>query len=76
MTKAMILLMGLSILTFSIYIILTIIITDKNIIGNICLVYLITYISSAQLIIKVINYKDYKLIPIYSAIRASISYGS
>lgn len=77
MTKAMILLMGLSILTFAIYIILTVVITDKKLIGNICfIVCSISYISPVQLIIKVINSKNYKLIPIYSAILASIGYGS
>ena len=77
MTKAMILLMGLSVLTFAIYIILTVVITDKKLIGNICfIVCSISYISPAQLIIKVINSKNYKLIPIYSTIIAAIGYGS
>ena len=77
MTKAMILLMALSVLTFAIYIILTVVITDKKLIGNICfIVCSLSYISPAQLIIKVINSKNYKLISIYSAIIASIGYGS
>ena len=77
MTQAMILLMSLSVLSFSIYIILTVVITDKKLIGNICfIVCSISYISPAQLIIKVINSKNYKIIPIYSAIIASIGYGS
>ena len=77
MTQAMILLMGLSVLTFAIYIILTVVITDKKLIGNICfIVCSISYISPAQLIIKVINSKNYKLIPIYSTIIAAIGYGS
>ena len=36
----------------------------------------LSYISPTQLLIKVLNTKDYKLIPIYSAIIASIGYGS
>lgn len=77
MTQAMILLMSLSVVSFSIYIILTVVITDKKLIGNICfIVCSISYISPAQLIIKVINSKNYKIIPIYSAIIASIGYGS
>jgi solute carrier family 50 protein (sugar transporter) len=69
--------MILSALTFATYIILTVVITDKKVIGEVCfIVCSITYISPVQLIIKVINSKNFKLIPIVSAIISAIGYGS
>lgn len=77
MTQAMIFTMLLSIITFGIVILLTVVITDKKIIGEICFIFCsISYISPSQLIIKVINSKNYNLIPIYSAIISSVGYGS
>ena len=67
----------LSALTFALYIVLTVIITDIKTLGEVCfIVCSLSYISPTQLLIKVLNTKDYKLIPIYSAIIASIGYGS
>jgi solute carrier family 50 protein (sugar transporter) len=67
----------LSALTFALYIILTVIISDIKTLGEVCfIVCSLSYISPTQLLIKVLNTKDYKLIPIYSAIIASIGYGS
>jgi hypothetical protein len=77
MTQSIFFTMILSILSFAIYIILTTVIRDKKLIGEICFVVCsISYISPVQLIIKVINSKNYNLIPIYSAIISSIGYGS
>ena len=67
----------LSALTFALYIILTVIISDIKTLGEVCfIVCSLSYISPTQLLIKVLNTKDYKLIPIYSAVIASIGYGS
>ena len=67
----------LSALTFALYIVLTVIISDIKTLGEVCfIVCSLSYISPTQLLIKVLNTKDYKLIPIYSAIIASIGYGS
>ena len=67
----------LSALTFTLYIVLTVIISDNKTLGEVCfIVCSLSYISPTQLLIKVLNTKDYKLIPIYSAIIASIGYGS
>ena len=77
MIYSLIFTMILSVASFAIYIILTVMITDKKLIGEICfIVCSISYISPAQLIIKVINSKNYNLIPLYSAILSSIGYGS
>lgn len=77
MTQALFFTMLLSIISFAIYFILTVLIKDKKLLGDICfIVCSISYISPAQVIIKVINSKNYKLVPIYSAIISSIGYGS
>ena len=76
-TRAMIFTMLLSVISFLIYIILTVIITDKKVVGEICfIVCCISYIYPIQLIIKVINSKNYNFIPIYSIVISSIGYGS
>ena len=76
-TQAMIFTMILSILTFAIVLLLTVVITDKILIGQICFIFCsILYISPSQLIIKVINSKNYNLIPIYWAIISAVGYGS
>jgi hypothetical protein len=76
-TQAMIFTILLSVISFATYIILTVIITDKNVVGEICfIVCCISYIYPIQLIIKVINSKNYNFIPIYSIIISSIGYGS
>ena len=67
----------LSALTFALYIVLTVIISDIKTLGEVCfIVCSLSYISPTQLLIKVLNTKDYKLIPIFSAVIASIGYGS
>ena len=77
MNQALIFAILLSVLTFGIYIVLEIIINDNKILGEVCfIVCSLSYISPTQLIIKVLNSKDYKLIPIYSAILSAIGYGS
>ena len=77
MTQSLFLTMMLSIISFAIYFILTVIIKNKKLLGEICfIVCSISYISPAQVIIKVINSKNFKVIPIYSAIISSIGYGS
>ena len=77
MNLALICTILLSALTFGIYIILVVIINDKKILGEVCfIVCSLSYISPTQLIIKVLNTKDYKLIPIYSAILSAIGYCS
>ena len=77
MTHALIYTMLLSSLTFAIFIILEIIINDKKILGEVCfIVCSLSYISPTQLLIKVLNSKNYKKIPIYSAIISAIGYGS
>lgn len=76
-SQSLIFTMILSALSFATYIILTVVITDKKLIGEVCfIVCSLTYITPAQIIIKVINTKNYKLIPIYSAIISSIGFGS
>ena len=77
MNQALICTILLSVLSFVIYIVLMVIINDKKILGEVCfIVCSLSYISPTQLLIKVLNTKDYKLIPIYSAVIASIGYGS
>ena len=77
MNQALIFAILLSALTFGIYIVLEVIINDNKILGEVCfIVCSLSYISPTQLIIKVLNSKDYKLIPIYSAILSAIGYGS
>jgi uncharacterized protein with PQ loop repeat len=67
----------LSALTFGLYIILAVLINDKTILGEVCfIVCSLSYISPTQLLIKVLNTKDYKYIPIVSAIISAIGYGS
>ena len=67
----------LSALTFALYIILSIIIDDKDTLGEVCfIVCSLSYISPTQLLIKVLNKKDYRIIPIYSAIISSLGFGS
>ena len=76
-SQSLIFTMILSALSFATYIILTVVITDKKLIGEVCfIVCSLTYITPAQIIIKVINTKNYKLIPIYSVIISSIGFGS
>ena len=67
----------LSVMTFSLYIVLSIIIDDKDTLGEVCFITCsILYISPTQLLIKVLNRKDYKIIPIYSAVISAIGFGS
>ena len=67
----------LSALTFALYIVLSVIISDKKILGEVCfIVCSLSYISPTQLLIKVLNTKNYNYIPIYSAIISAIGYGS
>ncbi len=76
-TQSLIFTILLSALTFALYIILTIIISDIKTLGEVCfIVCSLSYISPTQLLIKVLNTKDYKLIAIYSAIVSSIGYSS
>lgn len=76
-TQAMILTILLSVISFSTYILLTIFITDKQVIGEVCfIVCSISYMSPIQLIIKVINSKNYNLFPLYSIIISSVGYSS
>lgn len=77
MTQTLIFTMILSISTFALYIVLTVIINDKKVLGEVCfIVCSLSYISPIQLLIKVSNSKDYKLIPIYSAIISAVGYAS
>ena len=77
MTKTLIFTMVLSILSFVIYFILTVIIIDEKTLGEVCfIVCSLSYISPTQLLIKVLNTKDYRIIPINSAIISGIGYGS
>ena len=77
MTQALIFTMVLSALTFALFIILTVVINDKKILGEVCfIVCSLSYISPTQLLIKVLNSKDYKIIPFYSAIISAVGYGS
>ena len=76
-TQALIYTMILSSLTFAIFVILEVIINDKKILGEVCfIVCSLSYISPTQLLIKVLNSKNHKMIPIYSAIVSAIGYGS
>lgn len=76
-SQSLIFTMILSFVSFAMYIVLTVIITDKKVLGEICfIVCSLSYISPIQLIIKVINSKNYNLIPIYSIIICSIGYVS
>lgn len=77
MKQALIYTMILTSATFAIFIILIGIISKKKIIGEICfIVCSLSYISPTQLLIKVLNSKDYKLISIYSAVISAVGYGS
>ena len=77
MTLTLIYAIILSVLTFSLYISLAIIINDKDTLGEVCfIVCSISYISPTQLLIKVLNKKDYKIIPIFSAIISALGFGS
>ena len=77
MTLTLIYAITLSVLTFSLYISLAIIINDKDTLGEVCfIVCSISYISPTQLLIKVLNKKDYKIIPIFSAIISALGFGS
>ena len=77
MTLTLIYALILSVLTFSLYITLAIIIDDKDTLGEVCfIVCSISYISPTQLLIKVLNKKDYKIIPIFSAVISGLGFGS
>ena len=77
MNLALIFTIILSALTFGLYIVLAVIINDTKTLGEVCfIVCSLSYISPTQLLIKVLNTKDYKYIPIYSAVISSIGYGS
>ena len=77
MTLTLIYALFLSVLTFGLYIVLAIIIDDKDTLGEVCfIVCSLSYISPTQLIIKVLNKKDYRIIPIISAIISSLGFGS
>ena len=77
MTQVLIFTMILSSLTFALFIVLTVVITDKKTLGEVCfIVCSLSYISPTQLLIKVLNSKDYKIIPIYSATISAVGYGS
>ena len=77
MTQALIFTMILSFLTFALYIILTVVISDIKTLGEVCfIVCSLSYISPTQLLIKVLNNKDIKIIPLYSAIISGIGYFS
>ena len=76
-SHALIYTMLLTSITFALFIILAIIIDDTKILGEICfIVCSLSYISPTQLLIKVLNSKNYKKIPIYSAIVSAIGYSS
>ena len=77
MTITLIYALSLSVLTFALYIVLAIIIDDKDTLGEVCfIVCTLSYISPTQLLIRVLNKKDYRIIPIYSAIISSLGFGS
>ena len=77
MTLTLIYALILSVLTFSLYTTLAIIIDDKDTLGEVCfIVCSISYISPTQLLIKVLNKKDYKIIPIFSAVISGLGFGS
>ena len=77
MTITVIYALSLSVLTFALYIVLAIIIDDKDTLGEVCfIVCTLSYISPTQLLIRVLNKKDYRIIQIYSAIISSLGFGS
>jgi solute carrier family 50 protein (sugar transporter) len=77
MRQTLIFTMILTSSTFALLIVLIGIINDKKVIGEICfIVCSLSYISPTQLLIKVLNSKDYKKIPIYSAIISAVGYFS
>ena len=77
MRRTLIFTMILTSSTFALFIVLIGIINDKKVIGEICfIVCSLSYISPTQLLIKVLNSKDYKKIPIYSAIISAVGYFS
>ena len=77
MTITLIYALLLSVLTFALYIVLAIIIDDKDTLGEVCfIVCTLSYISPTQLLIRVLNKKDYRMIPIYSAVISSLGFGS
>ena len=77
LSQALIYTILLTSITITLFIILVIIIEDTKIIGEICFIICsLSYISPTQLLIKVLNSKNYKLIQIYSAIISYIGYGS
>ena len=64
-------------LTFGIFVFLELILNDKKILREICcLICTLLYISPAPLLIKVLNSKNYKIIPIYEAIFSAIIFGN
>ena len=76
MTITLIYALFLSVLTFALYIVLAIIIDNKDTLGEVCfIVCSLSYISPTQLLIKVLNKKDYRIIPIYSAVISAFGFG-
>lgn len=77
MTLTLIYALVLSILTFALYISLAVIIRDKDTLGEVCFIICsLSYISPTQLLIKVLNKKDYRIIPIISAVISAFGFGS
>ena len=77
MTITLIYALLLSVLTFGLYIVLAIIIDNKDTLGEVCfIVCSLSYISPIHLLIKLLNKKDYRIIPIYSAIISGLGFGS
>jgi len=77
MTLTLIYALVLSILTFALYIALAVIIRDKDTLGEVCFIICsLSYISPTQLLIKVLNKKDYRIIPIISAVISAFGFGS
>ena len=77
MTLTLIYALVLSILTFALYISLAVIIKDKDTLGEVCFIICsLSYISPTQLLIKVLNKKDYRIIPIISAVISAFGFGS
>lgn len=65
--------MGLSAISFIIYILLAIVVNNSKVVGQICLILCsLSYASSAKLLLEVARTRNYKLIPIYSAILSLI----
>ena len=63
-SQAMIFTILPSVISFAIYIIFNVFITDKKVVGEICfIVCCISYIYPIQLIFKVINSRNYNIIP-------------